>query len=326
MSLSSSASLPPLMISPRQLAAKLNSKQSLCILDATWFLNMPNAPVRNAYKEYLKGPRIPGALFWDVDAVSTKGDSVMNLPHMMPSGSLFAQAAAAKGISRDTHVVVYDSHGIFSAPRTAFTFSAFGHKAISVLDGGLPAWMAAGEAVDSASLETEPSLSRGTYPEPSLESGRVRSFQEMLHNTTLGSSAQIVLDARPKERFDGKIPEPRPNMASGHIPHALSMPFMSVLDKHEVNGQSFTTMKPQHELWKVVSRILGEEGMEKLRHDGSAQGSVGVTFSCGSGMTACILWLALQQLGINGAIYDESWSGWGRRAANGEAPVESTQS
>ena len=113
-------------------------------------------------------------------------------------------------------------------------------------------------------------------------------------------------------------------MASGHIPNSLSLPFSAVLDTHELDGRTYTTMKPQHELWKIVASILGEEGMEKVRHDGSAKGSVGVTFSCGSGMTACILWLALQQLGINGAIYDESWSGWGRRAAKGQAPGAKT--
>lgn len=247
----------------------------------------------------------------------------MNLPHMMPSGSVFAEAAAAKGIFRDTHVVVYDRQGIFSAPRTAFTFAAFGHKSISVLDGGIAAWIAAGEQVDTEKLSSDPAPpTKGDYPPPTLESGMVRSFEEMLHNTTLGSSAQIVLDARPKERYDGLSPEPRPGMAAGHIPHALSLPFMSVLDKREENGQSFTAMKSQSELWKVVSSAVGEQGMEKLRHDGSAKGSIGVSLSCGSGMTACVLWLALQQLGIQGAVYDESWSGWGQRAAKGEAPVE----
>ena len=324
MSLSAAAALPPLLITPKQLAARIASKQSLCILDATWFLRMPNAPVRNAHAEYLQGPRVPGSLFWDVDAVATTGESVMNLPHMMPSGSMFAEAAAAKGITSDTHVVVYDRHGIFSAPRTAFTFSAFGHRAVSVLDGGLPAWIAAGETLDSHALSADPVPPKASYPVPTLESGRVRSFEEMLHNTTLGSNAQVVVDARPQARFDGTAPEPRPDMASGHIPNSLSLPFSAVLDTHELDGRTYTTMKPQHELWKIVASILGEEGMEKVRHDGSAKGSVGVTFSCGSGMTACILWLALQQLGINGAIYDESWSGWGRRAAKGQAPVEKT--
>ena len=108
------------------------------------------------------------------------------------------------------------------------------------------------------------------------------------------------------------------------LPHSLSLPAPSVLEsqpKHEGEG-TYTRMKPQHELWKLVQSAVGEQGLEKLRHDASAKGALGVSLTCGSGMTACIVWLALQQLGIDGALYDESWAGWGRRAHAGEAPVE----
>lgn len=123
MSLAAGATLPPLLISPKQLSGLIHAAHPLRILDATWFLAQAGASVRNGYAEYLRGPRIPGALFWDVDQVATRGESVQNMPHMMPSASVFAAAARAHGISKDTHVVVYDTHGVFSAPRTAFTFA-----------------------------------------------------------------------------------------------------------------------------------------------------------------------------------------------------------
>lgn len=196
------------------------------------------------------------------------------------------------------------------------------------MDGGLPAWADAGLALDTEELGADPEVAPTTYAEPALRDGWVRSFDEMLHNTKLGSRAQTVLDARPKARFDGHSPEPRPGLAAGHIPGAHSLPFPSVLQQNEATDariapRTYTTVKPQHELWKLVNAAVGgEDGIEKLRHDSSAQGSLGVSLSCGSGMTACILWLILQQLGVDAAVYDESWLGWGRRAAVGEAPVE----
>lgn len=222
------------------------------------------------------------------------------------------------------------SHSIFSAPRTAFTFAAFGHKAVSVLDGGLPAWIDAGEKIDTESLSSDPAVKPVDYPVPTLRDGWIRSFDEMLANTKLGFRKQAVLDARPKVRFDGHTAEARPGLASGHIPGSRSLPFMNVLDQHTTSDarlpeQNYTTLKQQSDLWKLVNAAVGgDDGIEKLRHDGSSSGSLGVSLSCGSGMTASILWLALQQLGVNAAIYDESWMGWGRRGAAGEAPVEVT--
>ncbi|KAL4399098.1 thiosulfate sulfurtransferase [Malassezia pachydermatis] len=275
---------------------------------------MPGQPARDGHKEFLQGPRLPGALFWDIDNIVTRGESVMNLPNMMPSTSMFADAAGKHGITRDTHVVVYDRQGIFSSPRAAFTFAAFGHKTISVLDGGLPAWIAAGQDIDAQALTADPSVEETKYEQPSLLNGWIRSFEEMLHNTTLGSRAQLVLDARPKPRFE-----------AGHIPHSFSLPQSSLLDTQTSGDSTYTTLKSQQDLWKVITGVVGEDGIEKLRHDASSQGSLGVSLTCGSGMTAATIWLALQQLGINGAIYDESWSGWGRRAQNGEAPVEKSE-
>ncbi|WFD31145.1 hypothetical protein MSPP1_002179 [Malassezia sp. CBS 17886] len=325
MSLAQNARTPPMVLSVKQLAGLLAGPNPPRILDATWFLNMPNQPPRNGHAEYLHGPRLPGALFWDVDAITTRGESVRNLPHMMPSAGMFAQAASRLGIESGTHVVVYDTHGIFSSPRAAFTFAAFGHPATSVLNGGLPAWEAEGMPLDSDVLTADPEVAPTTYPEPKLHEGWVRSFSEMLHNTQLGSRAQMVLDARPRARYEGRGPEPRPGVASGHIPSAVSLPFPDVLEKHETKRGSYTTLKPQTDLWQLVQGAVGENGMDRLRHDASGKGALGVSLYCGSGMTACVLWLVLQELGISGALYDESWMGWGKRVADGEAPAEKAQ-
>lgn len=201
---------------------------------------------------------------------------------------------------------------------------------MSVLDGGLPAWADAGEPLDTAALDADPAVAPAAYDAPALRDGWVRSFDEMLANSQLGARSQTVLDARARARFDGHQAEARPGLASGHIPGACSLPFADVLETRtasdaRVAGRTYTALQPQHELWKRVSAAVGgADGIEKLRHDGSAGGSLGVSLTCGSGMTAAVLWLALQQLGVNAAIYDESWMGWGRRGAQGAAPVAVT--
>lgn len=215
---------PSLLLSPKELHAIVRESQQqqqepqqssasqrrpLRILDATWF--MPNVP-RDASAEYRAGPRLPGALFWDVDRVATTKDdqapdgkslNPLGLAHMMPPPERFSQVAGEHfGISHDTHVVVYDTHGVFSAPRTAFTFHAFGHPAVSILDGGLPAWVAAGLPVEEAGSEPEgPNTIRPKqYPVPTLSSGLIRTFDEMMANVRMGARGQTVLDARPPGR------------------------------------------------------------------------------------------------------------------------------
>ncbi|WFC99825.1 hypothetical protein MYAM1_002571 [Malassezia yamatoensis] len=307
MSLQSQAALPPLLLSAKELAKLVSSANPPRILDATWCLPVPGQPARDAHAEYLKGPRIPHALFWDVNKIATIGESVQNLPHMMPSAARFAEAARQFGIRRDTHVVVYVRCTYLHRTRM-------------------------GEPIDTETLQEDPTVEAAEYAEPKLQDGWIRSFEEMLANTNAGYRSQVVLDARPQARYDGTEPEARPGLASGHIPGSKSLPFSDLLQKitaqdSRIAGQVYTAVKQQPELWKRVNDAVGgSEGIDKLRHDGSSGGSLGVSLSCGSGMTASVLWLALQQLGINAAIYDESWMGWGRRAAEGQAPVEKTSS
>lgn len=311
----------PLVIAPKALASLIEadkaSTSKVRILDATWF--MPNTnPPRNAFEEFKAGPRLPRALFWNVDKVATVGESVRNLPHMMPSPATFAEAASMHGIEPDTHVVVYDTHGVFSAPRTAFTFKAFGHLNVSVLNGGLPAWVNNGLATESG----EPaSVSKSKYPEPVLQDGIIRSFDEMLANAKMGARAQTVFDARSKGRFQGTDPEPRPGLSSGHIPNSLSLPFPNLL-KTETgkDGKQYTVLKDQIELWRTLSDTVGGmEALDKLRQ-ASSGGELAATNTCGSGMTAAAIWLALQEIGVQSSIYDESWMGWASRESQG-API-----
>lgn len=225
----SSSSSTPLLVTPQRLASLMREAgHKVRILDATWF--MPNIS-RNAHQEFLDGPRIPSSTFWNVDAVASLKEDVdeqgqsfnpLGLSHMMPSSEKFAKAAgktllfwslfipakikryslcdtASQGISNDTLVVVSDSHGIFSSPRTAFTFYAFGHDRISILDGGLPGWLAEGLPVENGELsihKPEPT----DYKAMPLRSGMIRSYDEMVGNARMASRGQTVLDARPNAR------------------------------------------------------------------------------------------------------------------------------
>ncbi|KAI3476797.1 hypothetical protein L1887_61617 [Cichorium endivia] len=251
--------------------------------------------------------------------VATTGESVRNLPHMMPSAATFARAASEHGIEPETHVVVYDTHGVFSAPRTAFTFKAFGHSNVSVLNGGLPAWINHGLPTE----EGEPSsVAKTDYPEHELQDGIIRSFDEMVANAKMGARGQTVFDARSKGRFDGSDPEPRPGLSSGHIPHSLSLPFPTLL-KTETgkDGKTYTVLKDQIELWRRLGDTVGgTEALDKLRQ-ASSGGELAATNTCGSGMTAAAIWLALQEIGVQSSIYDESWMGWASRESEG-VPID----
>lgn len=312
-----SSSATPLLITPRRLASLMkDGGQKLRILDATWF--MPNVQ-RNAHQEWLKGPRIPKSTFWDVetiaslqDEVDEKGQSLnpLGLPHMMPTQDKFAKAAGLQGISNDTLVVVSDTHGVFSSPRTAFTFYSFGHKRISVLDGGLPGWIAEGLSTE----EGEPfPPSPAEYKAMPLRAGMIRSYDEMVINARMKTQGQTVFDARPNARFTGAAPEPRPGLSSGHIPSSQSLSFSLLLDTHPHPTQldaTYTTLKAQTDLWRTISDSMG--GMEKLDklRQASSSGELAATNTCGSGMTAAVIWLALNQLGVQSAIYDEVRVDW----------------
>ncbi|KLT40839.1 Rhodanese-like protein [Cutaneotrichosporon oleaginosum] len=280
---------------------------------------MPNSP-RNPDEEYHSGPRIPGARRFNLDKIADLDPKTnpLGLGHMLPSLETFRDAAGKLGITPHTHVVLYDSIGVFSAPRGLFTFKAFGHDKVSVLDGGLPAWIDEGGDVDEGPPEVD--WKPVAYTSGALNKDMVKSYADMVASAAGGD---IVLDARSPGRFAGTDPEPRPGLSSGHMPRARSLPFGELLVPVG-DGHPYTSYKTPAELRAVLVRAVGgEEAWAALLDQGAdaAGGAVErqMVFSCGSGMTACVGWLAAQIVAqeegrvVSAAVYDESWTGYASR-------------
>jgi thiosulfate/3-mercaptopyruvate sulfurtransferase len=265
------------LISTEDLAGLLK-EPDLKVIDGSWFMDGRDA--RGAWRE----SHIPGAVFFDIDAVS---DTTSLLPHMLPSPEAFARAAGDLGISETDHIVIYDQVGVHSAARVWWTFRAMGALKVQVLDGGLPKWRAEGRPLKSGSSAVDPALFQARL-RPML----VRAFDEVGRELEAGDQ---VLDARSAARFNGEAPEPRPGLKSGHMPGARNLPFGEVLNP---DG----TMKAPEEL----AAVFAAAGIDPARP---------VTTTCGSGVTAAILALALARLGQDtAAVYDGSWAEWGSRS------------
>ncbi|MGI4976088.1 MAG: 3-mercaptopyruvate sulfurtransferase [Janthinobacterium lividum] len=272
--------MPPL-VSTAWLAERLGDP-GLVVLDASYFLPTEG---RDARAEFAV-TRVPGAGFFDIEAVA---DDDTPLPHMVPSAGRFARLVGALGVSDDSRVVFYDAKGLFSAARGWWLMRLFGHDAAAVLDGGLPKWRAEGRTVEDGPARV-PEPGRFT---PTLRAGLLRGTGDMLDN--LASGEALVLDARSAGRFTGEAPEPRAGMAGGHIPGAASVPYSELL---AADG----TMLPPD----ALRRRLAEAG---------ADGSRPVVTSCGTGVTAAVVSLALVVAGLPpGALYDGSWTEWAQRA------------
>jgi len=196
-------------------------------------------------------------------------------------------------------------------------FKAFGHPQVSVLNGGLLAWSAAGGELDAVTpVEIEQPSS--AYPIPPLDEEVIRSYTQMFDNSRRSKdAAELVLDARSEGRFKGVDPEPRPSIPSGHMPHSISIAFNKLLTTNSFKGEIYTELLPPPELRGVLIRSFSTsdtaEGDRMLQM--ILGGEKTVIVSCGSGMTAAIIWLALQELGTKGkvALYDESWTGYAQR-------------
>lgn len=268
---------PQLLVSTDWLAAHLNAPD-LRILDASW--HMPGSG-RDARAEFERG-HIPGARFFDIDEIS---DDQSSLPHMAPPVEKFVSRMRGLGIGDGHRVVVYDTHGLFSAPRVWWLFRLFGKRDVAVLDGGLPKWRAEGRPVEDG----VPIL-RDRHFTARRDASLVRDVTQVAATAKLGD-AQIV-DARSAARFRGEAPEPRPGLRSGHIPGSKNLPYGELLNP---DG----TMKDTPEL-RAAFEAAGVDVTKPA-----------IT-TCGSGISAAILSLALERLGNRDhALYDGSWAEWG---------------
>ena len=264
------------LVSTEWLAERLG-QPGLVIIDASWYLP---AHQRDPRQEHLDG-HIPGAVFFDLDAVSAQDTS---LPHMMPTPTAFASAMRKLGVADGAQIVVYDGLGLFSAPRLWWMLRAFGARDVVILDGGLPKWKAEGRP-----LEDGETLRTPAHFSARLDHSVVASMVDV--QKALADNSAQVLDARPAERFRGEAPEPRPGLRMGHIPGSTSVPFSALVR----DGR----LKPAAELTEALD-ALGVHPQKPA-----------IT-SCGSGVSAAIITLALVTAGRKpGALYDGSWAEWG---------------
>lgn len=271
---------PRTLVSTDWLATHLKDPD-LRIFDASWYL--PDMR-RDAKAEYDAG-HIQGARFFDIDDVS---DARSELPHMAPPVEKFMSRMRAMGVGDGHQVIVYDGIGIFSAARVWWLFKLMGQHNIAVLDGGLPKWLADGHKTTT----TSPTI-RDRHMTVKMEPARVRDVTEVARAAKLGDHS--IIDARAPGRFKGESEEPREGMRSGHIPGSQNVFYQDLLN---ADG----TMKPAN----TLRTIFMDAGVDLHKP---------VITTCGSGITAAILSLALERIGVTDhSLYDGSWSEWGMYA------------
>ena len=266
------------LVSSQWLAKHLENPDIL-VLDASW--HMP-ALKRNARAEFVDA-HIPGAQFFDLDAAS---DTNTSLPHMMPSVEKFARDMQELGAANDKHIIAYDTLGLFSAARLWWMLKSFGHEQVSILDGGLPRWQGDGHPLESG----EASVPDPQPFSPSLNTARIKNITEVA--LALSNDSAQIADARSPPRFRGEEVEPRPGVRAGHMPGAFNVHYASLLDS---NGTLKSTA--------ALRSVFESAGLDLARP---------IITSCGSGVTAAMLSLALEEIGIkNHSLYDGSWTEWG---------------
>ena len=280
---------PKTLVSTDWLAAHIKDPD-LRIIDGSWFLPQMG---RDAKADYDKA-HIPGARFFDIDEIS---DNRSELPHMAAPVEKFISRMRAMGIGDGHQIVVYDQMGVFSAPRVWWNFRLMGKTDIAVLDGGLPKWIAEGREIEDL-----PPMMRDRHITVQRQANLVKDVTQVAHASKLGDYE--IVDARAHGRFIGEEEEPRPNLRKGHIPGSKNVPWMTL-----VNDDN--TMKSPEELRAVFAAA------------GVDLSKPAIT-TCGSGVNACMLALALERAGNdNWSVYDGAWAEWGMfndlRVATGEA-------
>lgn len=269
---------PSPLISTDELAQLLADDQAVRVIDASWHLDG-----RNGQAEFQTG-RIPGSVFFDLDAVS---DSATDLPHMLPTPAAFSSALGDLGVASSDRIVVYDTVGLFSAARLWWMLTVMGASQVQVLDGGLPKWRAEGRPIETGDAPA---------PSPAAFAARfapaaVASLDDV--RQALASDVQVV-DARGAPRFRGEAAEPRPGVRPGHMPGAINLPYPRLL-----NTDGTLKRGP------ALEAAFAEAGVDPSRP---------VVTTCGSGVTAAILTLGLAVLERPSRLYDGSWAEWGSRS------------
>ncbi|MEZ8100887.1 sulfurtransferase [Vibrio bivalvicida] len=264
------------LITPTDLHALMGNKK-LIILDASIDFQIPGEVEKD------KTNLIPNSLRFDYDKDFCDLNSP--LPHMMPSEEQFNSLAKKLGISNDSLIVVYDNSGTFASPRAWWMFRAMGHEQVYILDGGLTEWRAKGGETTRSYRKPE---SSGDF------SGQLNPNYFVNADYVLAqidNSESLTVDARSRARFNSEVTEPRPGLRSGHIPNSVCQPFSELMDGHKI--------KPVQMLQEILQGSLSLQANHTL-------------FSCGSGVTACIVLLAAYLSGYqNLAVYDGSWTEWG---------------
>ncbi len=261
------------------------------VVDATYYLPVEAKRGREVYREQ----HIPGAVFFDIDEIA---DSDSELPHMLPPPEKFSSRVRKLGLGDGVKIVIYDARGVFSAPRVWWMFKVFGHRDVAVLDGGLPKWLAEGRPTEDG-----PVVPRERHFTARKNSLLLRELDQIQSNLKKGR--EQILDARDTKRFAGEGEEPWPGRRQGHIPGSRNLPFQSVFQEDgSLRGPA------------ALTEAFVQAGVDLKKP---------IVTSCGSGVTAAILSLALEVAGARTtAVYDGSWAEWGLPEAEGadERPIE----
>ena len=273
------------LVSTQWLADRM-AAPDIRVVDGSWYLPTEG---RDPKAEYAQR-HIHDAVFFDIDAIS---DDTTDLPHMLPSPETFSSRASALGLGDGVRVVAYDGGNMMAAARVWWMFRAFGHEDVAVLDGGLAKWLAEGRPVDD-----EPVIPRERRLTARMNSLLVRDRRQMLANVGVGREQTV--DARSAGRFAGEEPEIRPGVRGGHIPGSRNLPYSSLLNDD-------ATVRSDD----AIRAAFADVGVDPARP---------VAATCGSGISACFLALALDLIGAREvAVYDGSWTEWGGRD---DTPVE----